>query len=240
MLNRKYAGLWSKSGAVVCKQEGEHFYPVRLNGQYWMYWGESNIHAAVSDDLINWTPIEYVADGSDPAHSRRIIDDQIPETCTAKEKVLLPVITPRTGDYDGYLCEPGPQALLTEHGIVLIYNSKGDNPGRDGIYYAGGQLLLDPKNPTCVIMRTTRSFIWPTESYDIWRWSKNGKPRNVFLENLVYFKGRYLMYYSAADHEVARLQLSRLHFLQKKRLDPLILQLTPHFSGDADTRSPLF
>ena len=52
-------------------------------------------------------------------------------------------------------------------------------------------------------MRTTRPFIWPTESYDIWRWSKNGKSGNVFLENLVYFKGRYLMYYGAADHEGA-------------------------------------
>lgn len=74
---------------------------------------------------------------------------------------------------------------------------------RGGHPAAGGQLLLDPQNPTCVIMRTTRPFIWPTESYDIWRWSKNGKSGNVFLENLVYFKGRYLMYYGAADHEVA-------------------------------------
>lgn len=202
-LNGKYARLWSKSGAVVCRQEGEHFYPVQLNGQYWMYWGESNIYVATSHDLIHWTPVEYVADGSDPAHSRRIIDDRLPENCTPAEKVLLPVITPRTGEYDGYLCEPGPQALLTDDGIVLIYNGKGENPEGDGIYYAGGQLLLDPQNPACVIMRTTRLFLWPTESYDMWRWSKNRRSGNCFLENLVYFKGRYFLYYGAGDHEAA-------------------------------------
>lgn len=202
-LNGKYANLWSKSGAVVCKQEGEHFYPVKIRGKYWMYWGESNIYAATSDDLINWEPVEYLADGTDINRSRRIVDDQIPENATNDQKVLMPVIMPRTDDYDGYLCEPGPQALLTDDGIVLIYNGKGDNPDRDGIFYSGGQLLLDPQNPTCVIMRTTKPFIWPTESYDIWRWSKNKKSGNCFLENLVYFKGKYMMYYGAADHEVA-------------------------------------
>jgi predicted GH43/DUF377 family glycosyl hydrolase len=202
-LNGKYAGLWSKSGSVVCKQDGEHFYPVKIREKYWMYWGESNIYAATSDDLVNWTPVEYIADGSDPARSRRIVDNRVPANSTDSEKVLMPVITPRTDDFDGYLCEPGPQALLTDAGIVLIYNGKGNNPDRDGIFYSGGQLLLDPQNPVCVIMRTVKPFIAPTESYDIWRWSSNKKSGNVFLENLVYFKGKYMMYYGAADHEVA-------------------------------------
>ncbi len=177
-LNGKYSTLWSKSGAVVCKQEGEHFYAVKISGRYWMYWGDSNIYAATSDDLINWTPVEY-------------------------SKVLLPVVTPRREEYDGDLCEPGPQAFLTHDGIVLIYNGKGKNPNHDGTFYSGGQILLDPRNPSCVIMRTTKPFIWPTESYDMWRWSKNRKSGNCFLENLVFFKGKYIMYYGAADHEVA-------------------------------------
>ena len=31
-----------------------------------MYWGESDIYAATSDDLIHWTPVEFLADGADP------------------------------------------------------------------------------------------------------------------------------------------------------------------------------
>jgi predicted GH43/DUF377 family glycosyl hydrolase len=174
----KYADVWSKSGSVVCRREGDHIYAVRLNGKYWMYWGEGDIFAATSDDLIHWTPVEY-------------------------HGVLLPVITPRRGAYDSHLCEPGPPALLTKDGIVLIYNGSGDTPAHDGHVYAGGQLLLDPANPTAVIMRTTRPFIWPTETYDIWQSSANRKSGNCFLENLVVFQGKYIMYYGAADHEVA-------------------------------------
>ena len=201
-LNGKYANLWSKSGAVVCKQEGDHFYAIKLRDKYWMYWGDTNIYAATSDDLINWTPVEYFAEGSDPTHSGRIYK-RIPNDSELFAEVLLPVVMPRTDVFDGNLCEPGPQALLTDAGIVLIYNGSGDNPDRDGTFYSGGQLLLDPQNPTCVIMRSTKPFIWPTESYDIWSWSKNQKSGNCFLENLVYFNGKYIMYYGAADHEVA-------------------------------------
>ncbi len=177
-LSGKYALLHSKSGAVVCEQEGEHFYAVKIRGKYWMYWGEGDIYAATSNDLINWTPVEY-------------------------QKVLMPVITPRKGKYDEDLCEPGPQALLINDGIVLIYNGKGRNRDRDGTVYSGGQVLLDPQNPTCVTMRATKSFIRPTESYDMWQSSKNKKSGNCFLENLVFFKGKYIMYYGAGDHEVA-------------------------------------
>ncbi len=29
----------------------------KINGKYWMYWGESNIYAAVSDNLVDWIPL---------------------------------------------------------------------------------------------------------------------------------------------------------------------------------------
>lgn len=199
--NGKYAGLWSKSGAVVCKQKGEHFYPVRLQGMYWMYWGESNIYAATSNDLIHWTPVEYVAEGSDPSHtySARANDDG---SDSPAARVLLPVLFPRRGNYDEYLCEPGPQALLTDDGIVLLYNGKGDNPDRLGGHdtmYQGGQLLLDPQNPTCVISRTTRPFISPSETFEL----EGQVMPTCFLEGMVYFHGRYFLYYGTADSRVA-------------------------------------
>lgn len=182
-LNGKYKGLWSKSGAVVCSLRGDKFIAEKINGVYWMYWGESNIYAATSEDLIHWEPVEFTADG-------------------AKEPVLYPVISPRKGKYDEYLCEPGPQALLTEEGIVLIYNGKGNNPeklgGHDTIYKAG-QILLDKENPLCLLQRTTRPFIEPTEQFEI-----VGQVMPVcFVEGLVKFNGKYFLYYGTADSHIA-------------------------------------
>ena len=36
----KYADLRSKSGAIICRQQGEKFVAARVNGKYWMYFGE--------------------------------------------------------------------------------------------------------------------------------------------------------------------------------------------------------
>lgn len=199
-LDGKYAGLWSKSGAVVCRREGEHFYPVKLQGVYWMYWGESNIYAATSGDLIHWTPVEYTAEGSDPDCINSFRNGDGGQDGAAR--VLLPVVFPRKGNYDEYLCEPGPQAVLTQDGIVLLYNGKGDNPKRLGGHdtmYQGGQLLLDPQNPTCVISRTTRPFISPTEPFEL----EGQVMPTCFLEGLVCFHGNYFLYYGTADSKVA-------------------------------------
>lgn len=199
--NGKYAGLWSKSGAVVCRQSEDHFYPVRLQGTYWMYWGESNIYAATSEDLIHWTPLEYTADGSDPAHTYSLRDDSRAGD-PSLTRVLLPVILPRKGNYDEHLCEPGPQAVLTKSGIVLLYNGKGNNPdhlGGHDTLYAGGQLLLDPQNPACVISRTTRPFISPSEPFEL----EGQVMPTCFLEGMVHFRGRYFLYYGTADSKVA-------------------------------------
>lgn len=203
-LNGKYAEIWAKSGSVVCCQEGEHFYPVKIKGKYWMYWGESNIYAATSDNLIDWTPVEFVCEGPGiPNKKISIVDTEGNKTPYDEFKTLLPIVTPRHESYDEILCEPGPQAILTDRGIVLIYNGFGRNIEGDANVYAGQQILLAADNPTAVIMRTTRPFITPSEPYDFWRFSRNPKAGNCFLENLVYFNGRYMMYYGAADHEVA-------------------------------------
>lgn len=200
-MNGKYKNLWSKSGAVVCRQEGDHFYPVKLKETYWMYWGESDIYAATSDDLIHWTPVEFLADGADPSHSFSQHDSRCKDNDEVA-RVLLPIIRPRVGNYDEFLCEPGPQAILTDAGIVLIYNGKGNNPERLGGHdtmYQGGQLLIDPENPTCLIARTTRPFISPSESFEL----EGQVMPTCFLEGLVSFHGRYYMYYGTADSKVA-------------------------------------
>ena len=48
---------WSKSGSIVCRCEGDRLIATKIQGKYWMYWGEGLIHVAVSDDLISWEPM---------------------------------------------------------------------------------------------------------------------------------------------------------------------------------------
>ena len=84
----------------------------------------------------------------------------------------------------------------------MLYNGKGDNPKRLGGHdtmYQGGQLLLDPQNPTCVISRTTRPFISPTEPFEL----EGQVMPTCFLEGLVCFHGNYFLYYGTADSKVA-------------------------------------
>ena len=52
--NQKYAAGWSKSGSIVSKYVNGTPVAQRINGVYWMYWGDQNIWAATSDDLIHW------------------------------------------------------------------------------------------------------------------------------------------------------------------------------------------
>lgn len=80
---------WTKSGAIL----PEKLKIGEFKGKYIMYFGDSNIWLAYSDDLINW---EYIEE---------------------------PVLTPRKNKFDNMLVEPGPPAFMTDFGIVLIYNS---------------------------------------------------------------------------------------------------------------------
>jgi predicted GH43/DUF377 family glycosyl hydrolase len=162
-----------------------------VNGKYWMYWGESNIYAAQSDDLINWYPVEE----TDPAMKRY-------DTLRQYE-AFKAVFSPREGMFDSYLVEPGPQALLTEKGILFIYNSRNDPERGDKSLapgtYAAGQVLIDRNDPLKVIDRTEKYFIAPDKPYEI-----TGNVNNVcFLEGLVYFKNKWFLYYGTADSKIA-------------------------------------
>ena len=62
---------------------------------------------------------------------------------------LVSVFGPRKGKFDSDLVEPGPPAMLTDKGIVLMYNSrnvpsKGDSSLPEGTY-AASQILLECK-----------------------------------------------------------------------------------------------
>lgn len=175
----KYKDEWSKSGAIVCRREGSRIVAAKIQGKYWMYYGDTDIFVATSDNLLDWRPLEQP---------------------NGKPTV---VFGPRRSRFDSRLVEPGPPALLTSEGIRFIYNSMnlaegGDKHLPEGTY-AAGQILLDAADPTKVLKRSSTYFIRPDKDYEI-----TGQIKNVcFLEGLVYFKGKWFLYYGTADSRIA-------------------------------------
>ncbi|HVK97639.1 MAG TPA: glycoside hydrolase family 130 protein [Flavisolibacter sp.] len=172
--------LWSKSGAIISRRVGSKMIAEKVNGKYWMYWGDTDIFLATSDDLVKWTPVIDKTTGK-----------------------LLAVISPRAGMFDSDLVEPGPPAMITKNGILLIYNSRNKDQNGDpklpsGTYTAG-QALLSLSDPTKLIDRSENYFMKPDKEYEI-----TGQVNNVvFLEGLVYFKKKWFMYYGTADSKIA-------------------------------------
>ncbi len=178
----KYKNSWSKSGAVVCRREGNKVVATKINDKYWMYWGDTDIFAATSDNLIDWTPLEN------------------------EEGKPLDVFGPRKGEFDSRLVEPGPYALLTDAGILLLYNSMNLDKGVEGHYaalpggtYTAGQILLSSADPTKALNRTRSYFLQPDKPYEL-----TGQVNHVvFIEGMAYFKEKWFLYYGTADSKIA-------------------------------------
>jgi predicted GH43/DUF377 family glycosyl hydrolase len=190
----KYANTWSKSGSIVSRYENGKIIATKLNGRYWMYWGDVNIWAATSEDLIHWTPVLYNA-GEKPSIELRHYAKEIPEV-----KI---VFGPRPKKFDSDLVEPGPPAMLTDSGIVLLYNSRNTLPAGDSSLpegtYSAGQVLMDKNDPTRVLQRTNHYFIKPDKPYE-----KTGQVNEVcFVEGLAHFRNKWLLYYGTADSKIA-------------------------------------
>ena len=172
--------FWSKSGAIVCKLTVEKIVATRINGKYWMYFGDTDLFLASSEDLIHWQVVE---------------SDEF--------KTPVAVMHPRPGYFDSRLVEPGPFALLKEQGILLIYNgSNAANYNDDSLprfTYSAGQALFDRNRPYRLIDRTDSFFIKPDKSYE-----KVGEVNEVcFVEGLVRFKDKWFLYYGTADSRIA-------------------------------------
>jgi len=177
--NGKYVNGWSKSGSVVSIYKKGTPTAIKINGRYWMYWGDTNIFLASSDDLIHWTPVED------------------------SEGKLLIVFGPRKGKFDSDLVESGPPAMITDNGILLIYNSrnvpaKGDTNLTEGTY-AASEILFDKKDPSKLLQRMDTYFMKPDKPYEI-----TGQVNHVcFVEGLVNYKSKWYLYYGTADSKIA-------------------------------------
>lgn len=142
---------WTKAGAIV---------PQQINGRYWMYFGDTDIWAAWSDNLVNWTPIDE------------------------------PVMRPREGMFDSGLIEPGPTPLITEDGILLLYNSADDN-----LVYRTGQALFDKDDPTRLLKRSDSFFLAPELELEV----EGQIPNVVFIEGYAELDGRGYLYFGMGD-----------------------------------------
>lgn len=176
----KYLDIWSKSGSVVTMLDNGQPVAVKINGKYWMYWGEDFVNLAYSENLIDWTPL------------------------LGDDGELLRVMETRKGKFDSRLTEPGPPALLTDQGILLFYNGKNaedDNadPNIPKGMYSGAQALFDRDNPEKLLQVMDEPFIRPDLPHEITGQYAAG---TTFIEGLVYFKGKWLLYYGTADSMV--------------------------------------
>ena len=176
----KFMDIWSKSGSIVTEIVDGRLKAKKINGKYHMYWGELFVNLALSEDGIDWEPI---------------LD---------KNGELLHVFKPSLNDFDSHLTEPGPPALFTENGILLLYNGK--NLSGEGATtkvaegtYCGGQVLFDKNEPTKVLARLETPFICPDLPHEITGQYKAG---TTFIEGLVYFKKKWFLYYGTADSMV--------------------------------------
>jgi len=177
----KYLDTYCKSGAVVTERKGDHLIAARINGKYWMYFGEGQIYLASSTDLVNWDPV-LDASGN-----------------------WQPILQTRPGAFDSDLVEAGPPAVITKNGILLIYNGKnasgdkGDTSLQGGAY-SGGQVLFDAHDLTKVLSRSSSWFITPERPYE-----RTGQyaAGTVFVEGLVHFHKHWFLYYGTADTDIA-------------------------------------
>lgn len=175
----KFYNMACKSGSILTELIDGRQVIKKVGGKYFMYWGEEHVFAATSEDLVNWTPIVNI-DGS-----------------------LKRLFSPRDGYFDSQLTECGPPAIYTPKGIVLLYNGKNHSGKGDKRYtpnvYAAGQALFDANDPTHLISRLDEPFFRPMDSFE-----KSGQyvDGTVFIEGMVYFKGKWYLYYGCADSKV--------------------------------------
>lgn len=155
---------WSKSGAIV---------PYKIQDRYIMYFGDSDIWIAFSEDGIHWQP-------QPDCVMRRRADHS---------------------SFDSLLIEPGPPPVVTDQGILLFYNAArtiphGPDAGKP--YYSTGQVLFSLKNPKKVLYRSEQPIFIPETEEET-----HGQINHVvFAEGLVYFRKRWFLYYGMADSRI--------------------------------------
>lgn len=177
----RFNQMATKSASILTKLKDGKLVIDKVDGQYFMYWGEYAIHAAVSDNLTDWYPV---------------LDEK---------GELRKLAVPRPGYFDSQMTECGPPAIRTKNGILLLYNGKNERGLRGDTAYAagaycGGQMLFDAKDPNKLIERLDKPFFVPEAPFERSGQYVHG---TVFMEGLVCHEHRIYLYYGCADSRVA-------------------------------------
>jgi predicted GH43/DUF377 family glycosyl hydrolase len=179
LVGEKYQHFDYKSASIVTRLKNGRLIAAKLHGKYWMYWGEIEVRLATSPDLIHWTPVE---------------------DSSGKPIVLL---RRRPGHFDSAFPEVGPPSLVTDRGILLIYNGKNaavdGAPGIAANAYSDGQALFSTDDPRRLIARSKKPFFKPEEP---WEQSGQYAAGTTFAEGLVFFQEKWFLYYGCADSRV--------------------------------------
>ena len=170
---------WRKHGPVLEAREGAWdsgqlkagvIVPEKIDGRYIMYFmGEaepwvSAIGIAYSDDLYHW-----------------------------EEPLNQPILLPRDGFFDFQGIEPGPNPVIIDEGILLIYNGWGE----DCIYKSGG-VLFSKEEPTKAMKRTDEPILNLSQDYG----HKYRTGNHCVAEGLISHNNQWFLYYGAADRLV--------------------------------------
>jgi len=176
----RFLDYWSKSGSIVTRMDGERPVAAKIDEKYWMYWGESFINLAWSENLKDWYPLLNENGG------------------------LKALIKPRPEKFDSHLTECGPPAINMNGGIVLFYNGKNSeaedhDPDLPKGTYSVGIVVFDIDNPEEVIYRSDNYLLKPTLPHEVSGQYKSG---TTFAEGLVYYQSKWFLYYGTADSYV--------------------------------------
>jgi beta-1,2-mannosidase len=177
---------WERKGVILPAYKGNWnagwtksgaIVPEKIDGKYWMYWlgtaadKTDQMGLSYSSDLIHWT-----------------------------EATDEPVLPRRPGGFDSRVVEPGPPPILTQDGIVLVYNGADDQ-----LVYTTGIAVFDRRDPRKLVSRCDQPVFIPEKN-----WEKAGQVHNVvFVEGMIPVKtaegndrDAFRFYYGAADKYV--------------------------------------
>jgi predicted GH43/DUF377 family glycosyl hydrolase len=167
-----FAGYY-KSGAIVCGLSHGRLKAARINGKYWMYWGEGAISWATSDDLVHWQMGGALLQARPGKFDSSLAEAGPSAVLTPQGIVML---------YNGK------------------NSSETGDPALPANVYAAGQALFDAKDPTHLLARTDAPFYQPEAPYERTGQYAAG---TTFIEGLVLFHGQWFLYYGCADSFVA-------------------------------------
>jgi len=170
---------WKRLGVILPAYQGNWnrawtksgaIVPEKIDGKYWMYWlgtaadKTDQMGLSSSKDLLRW-----------------------------HEETVTPVLQGRPGKFDSRVVEPGPPAIITPDGIVLVYNGADDK-----LVYRTGIAVFDRRDPRKVLYRSDEPVFGPELA-----WERAGQvPNVVFVEGMARKESTWLFYYGGADKYV--------------------------------------